>query len=155
MQKLLAMVLLLLMSASPATLALNPDERLDNPVLEERARKLSAGLRCLVCQNQTIDESEAPLARDLRILVRERLEAGDSDEEVLAFVVARYGEFVLLTPRFTPQTWLLWITPFAVLMIGGALLLWRRAQMPSHRPAEAPLSEAERRALDRLLKRDG
>ncbi len=130
-------------------LALTPDERLQDPALEARARAISAELRCLVCQNQSIDDSDAPLARDLRHLVREQLTAGKSDPEIMDFVVARYGEFVLLRPRLTAGTILLWATPFAVLLVAGAALLLSRRR-PEAAP-EAPLSEAERQALDRAL----
>ena len=112
---------------SPAV-ALGPDEVLSDPALEARARSLSKELRCMVCQNQSIDDSDAPLARDLRILVRERLQAGESDQQVINFLVARYGEFVLLRPRFSWHTALLWLAPAAVLLIGacGVLVLARR-----------------------------
>jgi cytochrome c-type biogenesis protein CcmH len=99
--------------------AVQPDEVLQNPQLEERARGLSRELRCMVCQNQSIDDSDAPLARDLRILVRERLTAGDSDKQVLDYLAARYGQFVLLRPRFEWQTALLWLTPVVVLALGA------------------------------------
>jgi cytochrome c-type biogenesis protein CcmH len=114
----------LLLALSPAR-AVEPDEVLADPALEARARAISAGLRCVQCQNQTIDESNAPLARDLRLIVRERLEAGDSDAEVVAHVRARYGDFVLLKPPFNPHTALLWIGPFLALAAGGGFLLWR------------------------------
>src|SRR5216683_7745946 len=110
---------------SPAV-AVQPDEVLSDPALEARARSLSKELRCLVCQNQSIDDSAAPLARDLRLLVRERLIGGDSDQHVVDFLVARYGEFVLLKPRFAWHTALLWLGPPGVL-IGGALALWLTA----------------------------
>src|SRR5437879_6186840 len=103
---------------SPA-IALGPDEVLSDAALEARARALSKELRCMVCQNQSIDDSDAPLARDLRILVRERLQAGDSDRQVIDFLVARYGEFVLLKPRFSPHTALLWLGPAAILLVGA------------------------------------
>ena len=103
-------------------LAVQPDEVLSNPVLEGRARELSRELRCMVCQNQSIDDSDAPLARDLRLLVRERLKAGDSDRQVINFLVARYGEFVLLRPRFEWQTLILWSAPPGVLAVGGIAL---------------------------------
>jgi cytochrome c-type biogenesis protein CcmH len=109
MRRLLSAVLFLLMFWASA-LAVQPDEILKNPALEARARALSTGVRCLVCQNQSIDDSDAPLARDLRLLIRERLVAGDSDEKVLGFIVDRYGEFVLLRPRFEAKTILLWGT---------------------------------------------
>ena len=97
-----------------------PDEVLPDPTLEARARALSKELRCMVCQNQSIDDSDAPLARDLRVLVRERLQAGDSDQQVIDFLVARYGEFVLLKPRFSWHTALLWLAPPALLLVGAA-----------------------------------
>jgi cytochrome c-type biogenesis protein CcmH len=133
---------------SPA-LALTPDELLKDPALEHRARAISAELRCLVCQNQSIDDSDAPLAHDLRKLVREQLAQGKSDEEIMDFVVARYGEFVLLKPPLSAGTLLLWGTPFAVLLIAAAALLLRRRRLD---PApETPLSEAERQALQRAI----
>ena len=103
--------------------AVNPDEVLKDPVLEARARDLSTRLRCLVCQNQSIDDSDADLARDLRLLVRERLTAGDTNIQVLDYLVARYGEFVLLNPRISAKTYLLWGTPVFLLMLGGIVLL--------------------------------
>ncbi len=108
--------------------AVLPDEVLPDPKLEARARELSQELRCMVCQNQSIDDSDAPLARDLRLLVRDRLKAGDSDSQVLAFLVARYGEFVLMRPVFSWRNALLWGTPAIVLLLGGgaAVLAWRR-----------------------------
>src|SRR6516165_8374533 len=113
----LAACLVALMGLSPARAVL-PDEVMADPAKEARARLLSRELRCMVCQNQSIDDSEAPLARDLRILVRERLTAGDSDPQVVDFLVARYGEFVLLKPRFEWQTAVLWFTPAAALLAG-------------------------------------
>ena len=149
MKRLILVALLLL----PATAAqpVEPDEMLANPALEDRARELSKELRCLVCQNQSIDDSNAPLARDLRILVRERLTAGDSDEAVLDFVVARYGEFVLLRPPFRAATWLLWLAPPALLVMAVifALLYIRRRPKTT---AAAPLSEAERARLEALMR---
>jgi cytochrome c-type biogenesis protein CcmH len=131
--------------------AVQPDEVLDDPALEVRARDLSAGLRCLVCQNQSIDDSDAPLAKDLRVLVRERLKAGDSDEEIIDFVVARYGEFVLLKPRFSPHTWLLWLaTPIVLLAALAAILLaYRRRDRTIH--AANPLTVNEKKRLKRLV----
>lgn len=137
--------------AAPSAHAVQPDEVLKDPALEERARALSAGLRCLVCQNQSIDDSDAPLAKDLRVLVRERLLAGDNDEEIIAFVVSRYGEFVLLKPRFTPYTWVLWLaTPLLlILAIGGILYAYiRRATAIA---APSALTESEQAKLNRLL----
>lgn len=147
MRKLLAM-LALLASLSPA-FALTPDELLKDPALEHRAREISAQLRCLVCQNQSIDDSDAPLAKDLRTMVREQLVAGKSDQEIMEFVVSRYGEFVLLKPPFTMSTLLLWGTPFAVLVIAGFGLILRRRGAET--VPEAPLSEAERKALERVM----
>ena len=137
-------------SAMPAH-AVQPGEILDDPALEARARDLSAGLRCLVCQNQSIDDSDAPLAKDLRVLVRERLKAGDSDEEILEFIVARYGEFVLLKPRFTPHTWLLWLaTPLVLLAaLGTIAYAYRRRTLAAERPK--PLTSNEKRRLKRLM----
>ncbi|MDD9718139.1 cytochrome c-type biogenesis protein CcmH [Dinoroseobacter sp. PD6] len=137
-------------------LAVQPDEILNDPVLEERARDLSKDLRCVVCQNENIDSSHAGMARDLRILVRERLVAGDSDEEVLDFVVARYGDYVLFNPPFKPSTYALWIGPFAVMalgLLGVVLMLTRR---PKKIDAKAlALSEEEERAVAAMLAEDG
>ena len=129
-------------------LAVQPDEVLPDPALETRARALSRHLRCMVCQNQSIDDSDAPLARDLRLLVRERLQAGDSDASVLDFLVARYGEFVLLKPRFAWHTALLWGAPAAVLVIGvlGIVFGLRRRKTA----ADAGLTDAEERRLREL-----
>jgi cytochrome c-type biogenesis protein CcmH len=130
MRWLIRMIVLLALSA-PA-FAVQPDEILKDPALEARARALSQELRCMVCQNQSIDDSDAPLARDLRILVRERLSAGDTDRQVIDFLVARYGEFVLLKPRFTWHTAILWLAPFVVIVLGaiGFLAAGRRARPP-------------------------
>jgi cytochrome c-type biogenesis protein CcmH len=129
---------LLLLTAAPGHAVL-PDEVLSDPALEARARSLSAGLRCLVCQNQSIDDSEAPLARDLRLLVRERLKAGDSDEAVKDFIVARYGEFVLLRPRLEWNTLILWLAPIALILGAVAVVLrngmLRRASSSGAQPA--------------------
>lgn len=131
--------------------AVQPDEVLPDPKLEQRARELSLGLRCLVCQNQSIDDSNAPLARDLRVLVRERLVAGDSDREVMQFVVARYGDYVLLRPPFDARTFLLWFGPLIVFLLGvaGLIVALRRRQAL---PTEPPLTEAEKRRLAALAK---
>jgi cytochrome c-type biogenesis protein CcmH len=138
---------LALLLAVPA-LAVQPDEVLSDPALEARARTISAELRCVVCQNQSIDESDAPLARDLRIVVREQLTLGKSDADIMAYVVARYGNFVLLKPPVEPATWALWLGPFAVLLGGGALLLgWARRRNIAE---VTPLSAAERAEIDRL-----
>jgi cytochrome c-type biogenesis protein CcmH len=134
--------------------AVQPDEVLDDPALEGRARALSAGLRCLVCQNQSIDDSDAPLAKDLRVLVRERLKAGDSDEESIDFVVSRYGEFILLKPRLLPQTWALWFaTPLVLLVALGVILFsYRRRKALAKSPK--PLTANEKRRLKRLVNED-
>jgi cytochrome c-type biogenesis protein CcmH len=128
--------------------AVQPDEILGDAKLETRARDLSTGFRCLVCQNQSIDESDAPLARDLRILIRERLTKGDSDSEITDFIVARYGDFVLLKPRLTARTAILWATPFLIILVGFALILRRRAA--SGQNAESALSQEEQKALREL-----
>ncbi len=145
------LVLLILLAPLPA-LAVNPDEILADPVLEERARNLSVNLRCMVCQNQSIDDSNAELARDLRVLVRERLQQGDTDEEVIDYVVSRYGEFVLLKPRFSLRTMLLWTAPALLLGIGGiVLVLMARGRLRARAPA--PLSAEEEARIDELLDR--
>ena len=148
-----------LVFTSPAAYAVEPDEMLKDPKLEARARKISQNLRCLVCQNETIDESNAPLAKDLRILLRERLKAGDTDEEAVRYIVDRYGEYVLLKPRFGVHTLILWLGPFVVLALGLiAAAIYLRRRMQSAREAlamEAPLSEEERRRLRELLGKDG
>jgi cytochrome c-type biogenesis protein CcmH len=145
----LALVLLALTAAR----AFQPDEVLSDPKLEARARALSAELRCLVCQNQSIDDSDAPLARDLRVLIRERLVAGDSDGEAMDFVVARYGEFVLLRPRFAPHTLVLWLGPAAILLLGGigTIMFVRSRRRPLAADEAPPLSDAERRRVEELL----
>lgn len=133
--------LLLLLLATPAAAVL-PDEMLKDPALEARARQISAELRCVVCQNQSIDDSDAPLARDLRLVVREQLMMGKTDAEAMDYIVARYGNFVLLKPPVEPATWVLWLGPFALLIIGGgALAVMSRRRLA---PADAaPLTEAE------------
>jgi cytochrome c-type biogenesis protein CcmH len=129
--------------------AVLPDEVLDDPVLEGRARDLSQLIRCLVCQNESIDTSNADLARELRLLVRERLSAGDSDQEVLDFLVARYGDFVLLQPRMTPANYLLWFGPLVLLLAGGAAVaLYFRRRRPG---VQAGLSEEEQARLAQLI----
>lgn len=146
----LALVLGLLVPAGAS--AVLPDEVLDDPVLEGRARELSQLIRCLVCQNESIDTSNADLARELRILVRERLTAGDSDQEVFDFLVARYGDFVLLRPRMTPANYLLWFGPAALLLAGlaGVVLYFRR-----RRPSTADSLNAEEEArIARLIAQD-
>ena len=142
----------LLLAAFPA-FAVNPDEVLSDPALEARARALSAELRCMVCQNQSIDDSNAELARDLRLLVRERLKNGDSDQAVIDYVVSRYGEFVLLNPRLRGETLLLWGAP-VVLFLAGATAMILFVRRRGGKPTGTPLSEAERAELERALKRD-
>ena len=151
--RLAALALVASFAALPAAHAVKPDEMLTDGKLEARARDLSAELRCLVCQNQSIDDSDAPLARDLRLLVRERLQAGDSNSQVMDYLVARYGEFVLLRPRFELQTALLWGLPFAVLILGGIAIVSARRRSGTAR-AEVPLSDAERARLAEILTRD-
>jgi cytochrome c-type biogenesis protein CcmH len=150
-----ASVFILAMPAGHAVLAVQPDEVLSDGSLEKRARSISAGLRCLVCQNQSIDDSDAPLAKDLRVLVRERLVAGDSDAQVLDYVVARYGDFVLLKPPMNSHTMLLWLAP--LLLLAGALLVIARGvfKQPAVSAVASPLSDREREELDRLLKDQG
>jgi cytochrome c-type biogenesis protein CcmH len=140
-----------LFAGGSAGLAVQPGEILPDPVLEQRARTISAELRCLVCQNQSIDDSDAPLAGDLRRLVRERLTAHDTDSQVLDYVVARYGEFVLLKPRFEMATLLLWLTP--LLVLAGGLMLVARSSAPEA-PQSAALSEQEKTKLAQILADD-
>ena len=147
--RVLAVLVFSLLAASPV-LAVQPDEVLKDPTLEARARSISAGLRCLVCQNQSIDDSDAGVARDLRILIREQLQQDKSDEQVVAFVVDRYGEYVLLKPRLSARTLVLWLTPFVILLVGAAVLLRRRS---APQPAVDSLSEAEKQALDAILRK--
>jgi len=140
-------LLVLALLASPA-LAVQPDEVLKDPMLESRARALSQELRCMVCQNQSIDDSDAPLAKDLRVLVRERLSAGDSDTQVIDFLVARYGEFVLLKPRLSAHTLLLWLAPFAVLLIAAFAFIAARRRTAAATPDRlTPDEEARINAL--------
>ena len=137
-------------AVSAPSQAVEPDEVLPDPKLEARARAISEDLRCLVCQNQSIDDSDAPLAKDLRLLVRERLKAGDSDRDVVNFVVARYGEFVLLKPRLAPRTVVLWLATPA-LLIGAILLIWLAYRRRRVNQIPPPLSAGEKRRLRRLL----
>ena len=149
----LAAVFLLI--ASPA-LAVQPDEILSDPAMEERAREISKELRCLVCQNQSIDDSDAPLARDLRLLLRERLQAGDSDEDTMEFIVDRYGDFVLLRPPFKTSTLILWIGPALILIAGilGVVIWHRRRPATAVSTSTAPLSVEEQAKLDRVPAKD-
>lgn len=147
----LALGLAVAVSAAPVR-AVQPDEMLADPALEARARALSGELRCLVCQNQSIDDSDAPLAKDLRILVRERIKSGDSNSQVMDFLVARYGEFVLLRPRFELRTAVLWTLPFAVAILGGlGIFLGLRRRAATRGTTEVPLSEDEKTRLAEIL----
>ena len=154
MIRLATLLLLLFLAAIPASLAyaVQPNEQLADPALEARARDISGGLRCLVCQNQSIDDSDAPLARDLRILVRERLRAGDSDGAVEDYLVSRYGDFILLRPPFDAGTLLLWLTP-ALVLVGGALVAFTRYRRPA--TAATTLSAGEEEKLARILRDEG
>lgn len=145
--------LFLAVGAVPA-LAFTPDEVLPDPTLEARARAITAELRCLVCQNQSIDDSDAELARDLRIVVRQRIVEGDTDEEVYAYVVSRYGEFVLLKPLLNARNSLLWGTPVLLLLVGGGYILLS-ARRKRARDEPVALSEEEQRELDEVLRREG
>jgi cytochrome c-type biogenesis protein CcmH len=150
-----AAVILFGMPLVHTAIAVQPDEILSDAAMERRARAISAGLRCLVCQNQSIDDSDAPLAKDLRVLVRERLVAGDSDSQVVDYVVARYGDFVLLKPPMNTHTLLLWLAPL-MLLAGVVVFIIRRLSNPPPVPATAvPLSDQEQAALDRILKDRG
>jgi cytochrome c-type biogenesis protein CcmH len=151
MRKLALIVLLLSLIAPQITHAVTPDEILKDPALESRARNLSRELRCMVCQNQSIDDSEAPLAKDLRLLVRERLTNGDTDKQVLDFLVSRYGEFVLLKPPFQLQTLLLWAVSPAALLVGIIALFIMARRRRAAIPPPPPLNEAEQRKLSSLV----
>ncbi len=156
MRRLAALALLMfgLVTAVPA-LAVNPDEMLTDPALEARARALSQELRCLVCQNELIDDSNAALAHDIRVLLRDRLKAGDTDSQAINFLVARYGEFILLKPRFNEHTWALWLVPPGALVIGGLVaagFYWKRRRRPAQ---PAPLDAGEQAELARLISEDG
>ncbi len=147
------LLLVLMLLGSPAW-AVQPDEILSDPVLEERARDLSKGLRCLVCRNESIDESNASLARDLRILLRERLVAGDTDAEAVDFIVDRYGEYVLLNPPASGSTWLLWgAGPLMLLLAGGVGLGYLRGRSKATGADQTPLSADEQARLDDILGR--
>ncbi|WP_171708600.1 cytochrome c-type biogenesis protein [Bradyrhizobium archetypum] len=156
MKKILASLFVAaMMSGAPAAHAVRPDEIMKDPAKEARARDLSRELRCMVCQNQSIDDSDAPLARDLRLLVRERIASGDSDKQVIDFLVARYGEFVLLKPRLSPHTLLLWLLP-PLALVGGGLALWvfgrrRSSAGRATDPSLLHLTEEEEARLERLL----
>lgn len=153
LRRMIGVFVLLSLLAAPA-FAVQPDEVLSDPALEERARELSAQMRCLVCQNQSIDDSDAPLAKDLRVLIRDRLVAGDSNQQVVDYLVSRYGEFVLLKPRLTIKTLALWAGPFLILLL-GAFIVWRQRRNMGASPiaeVETGLSPEERRKLESILK---
>jgi cytochrome c-type biogenesis protein CcmH len=150
MRRMIAAILALALLGLPAAYAVQPDEIMADPAKEARARELSRELRCMVCQNQSIDDSEAPLARDLRLLVRERIAAGDSNSQVIDFLVARYGEFVLLKPRFERQTLLLWLlTPLA--LCAGGIALWFQTRRRVQVNVTPPLTPDEEAKLAELL----
>ena len=151
MRQLGAIALVLAIIASSSSLAVQPEEMLKDPKLEARARELSRELRCMVCQNQSIDESEAPLARDLRLLVRERLSKGDTDQQVLDFLVARYGEFVLLKPPLESKTIILWALPPVALLAGAISLFFAVRRRRTVQLEPATLSIEERRRLSTLV----
>jgi len=143
----LSFAVALLLATQALTWAVQPNEILSDPALEARARALSAELRCLVCQNESIDESHADLARDLRLLIRERIVKGQSNAEIRDFLVSRYGDFILLNPPFKPTTWLLWLSPVMILLLGG----WAIMQATGRRPIPpAPLTADEERQLEAL-----
>ena len=152
MMRRLLLALTLLMAAAPA-FAVNPDEMLADPALEARARTLSAELRSKVCQNQSIDDSNADLAKDLRLLVRERITDGDSDQQVLDYIVSRYGEFVLLKPRFSMRTLLLWGAPVLLILAGGiSLVVFARKR--AGKPTGSKLTAEEQERLAELLEKE-
>jgi cytochrome c-type biogenesis protein CcmH len=144
--KLLLLLPLLASLAGPA-LAVQPDEVMEDPALETRARALSSELRCLVCQNESIDDSEAPLARDIRVLIRERIGKGESNDAVRAYLVSRYGDFILLKPPFKPETLLLWLSPVLTLGLGVAAALYARRRAPRATPSLSAEEEARLAAL--------
>ncbi|GAB4360939.1 MAG: cytochrome c-type biogenesis protein CcmH [Oricola sp.] len=149
MKRILVACALLFLSVSGA-FAVNPDEMLDDPVLEHRAREISEKLRCLVCQNQSIDDSDADLARDLRVIVRERLLKGDTDKEVMDFVVSRYGEFVLLQPRMSARNLLLWGTPLLGLAFGAIAIVFLYRARRNAAPVDR-LTPEEQERIDKIL----
>lgn len=156
MRRMMAAIVALMLLAVPAVHAVQPDEIMSDPAKEARARDLSRELRCMVCQNQSIDDSDAPLARDLRLLVRERIAAGDSNSQVLDFLVARYGEFVLLKPRFERQTMLLWLLA-PLLLAGGGFALWRQTRRRAQNGTDVttpPLTPEEEARLAALMSDD-
>ena len=149
------MAFILALLLAPSAFAVEPDEMLQDKALEARARAISAEIRCVVCQNQSIDDSHAEIARDMRRAIRERLTKGDSDEDVVAFLRARYGDYVLLRPPFDPRTWILWLgPPLLLLLIGRLLYRNARKRAAQVRAAPAELTTAERKRLDALLRED-
>lgn len=148
----LVLALVFVLTTLPAAFAVQPDEVLSDPELEARARVLSAQMRCLVCQNQSIDDSDAPLAKDLRVLIRERLVQGESNAQVVDYLVSRYGEFVLLKPRFNSRTLLLWGGPFAILLLGSLVIFLRRRKGSCLSVPEQALSADEQARLDDILR---
>lgn len=151
MRRFLLLLVAMIIATSPA-LAVNPDEVLDNPVLEQRAREISSKLRCLVCQNQSIDASDADLAKDLRVLVRERLTAGDTDAQIFDYVVDRYGEFVLLQPKIGTHTLVLWFMPILVLMAGIGIFIAKSRNRSAVKTAS--LSDEENELIQKVLQKD-
>ena len=150
-----AILCVLLLTFASNAGAVEPSEVLDDPILESRARALSTHIRCLVCQNQSIDDSDAPLAKDLRVLVRERLQAGESDEKVIEFVADRYGDFVLLRPPVKASTLTLWISPIVILIVGVIFLLMRFRKQEKNMPVKVPpLSSEETKKLEAALGED-
>jgi len=148
----LTVIIMLAAAIAPPVLAVQPDEILSDAALEKRARNLSADLRCLVCQNQSIDDSDAPLAKDLRVLVRERLVAGDSDAKVMDYIVQRYGDFVLLRPPVNSHTLLLWLAPLIGLAAAAAVIFRSlRRPIPATAATPAPLTVREEQEIERLL----
>ncbi|MDR3440207.1 cytochrome c-type biogenesis protein CcmH [Telmatospirillum sp.] len=152
----LVLGLFLLLGTGGAALAVQPDEVLKDPAMEARARTLGRDLRCMVCQNQSIDDSDADLARDLRVLLRQRLVAGDTDEQAKQYLVDRYGDYVLLKPPFKTTTLVLWLGPGCLLLCGiwAAVMFYRRRSASGGPEGGQPLSEAERLRLKRLLSND-
>ena len=155
MRRMMVAFFALVLLAAPAAYAVQPDEVLADANLESRARALSRELRCMVCQNQSIDDSDAPLARDLRVLVRERLTKGDSDDQVMGFLVSRYGEFVLLKPPFEWHTAILWLTPLIVLLVGAITLVAAIRRRRVATPSPLPLNADEERQLREVLDKSG
>jgi len=153
--RVLAWGLLLAILAVSSAGAVEPVEMLSNPVQEARAQAIGKELRCLVCQNESIEDSGADLAHDLRVLLRQRLVAGDTDQQAIQYIVDRYGDFVLLKPPVEPATYVLWFSPFAVLVLGGAgIWLYMRRRSASVASGDRPLTPEEQRELDRLLHED-